>query len=286
MSLLWVLSVYIKNVSIVDIFWGLGFVIVNGVYFLLSEGYYSRNVILLFLVSIWGLRLSIYLAYRNIGKGEDFRYQEFRRHYGVNRYWWVSFFQVFLLQGVLILLVALPLLGVHFYTEKNEELALAFANQAAVAIENARLYQRSLRYAEDLEVRVNERTRDLSTLYEITAVASTYPELEKILDGSLEILLDTLGCLSGVICIKGDDGHFELKSHKGVPEAIVPIISVFEYEDGFIKQVVDDPNHPPIACMVKSPAKDLAPAPGSLGLSTCLSSLIVMEVNTGSGNSN
>ena len=120
MSLLWVLSVYVKNVSIVDIFWGLGFVIVNGVYFLLSEGYYSRNVILLFLVSIWGLRLSIYLAYRNIGKGEDFRYQEFRRHYGVHRYWWVSFFQVFLLQGVLILLVSLPLLGAHFYTEKNE----------------------------------------------------------------------------------------------------------------------------------------------------------------------
>ena len=120
MSLLWVLSIYIKNVSIVDIFWGLGFVLINGVYFFLSEGYYTRNLILLFLVSIWGLRLSIYLAYRNIGKGEDFRYQEFRRHYGVNRYWWVSFFQVFLLQGVLILLVSLPLLGAHFYTEKNE----------------------------------------------------------------------------------------------------------------------------------------------------------------------
>jgi steroid 5-alpha reductase family enzyme len=120
MSLLWVLSIYIKNVSIVDIFWGLGFVIVNGVYFFLSDGYYPRNIILLILVSIWGLRLSIYLAYRNIGKGEDFRYQEFRRHYGVNRYWWVSFFQVFLLQGVLILLVSLPLLGSNFYTDNNE----------------------------------------------------------------------------------------------------------------------------------------------------------------------
>ena len=72
------------------------------------------------LVSIWGLRLTIYLAIRNIGKKEDFRYQEFRRHYGINRYWWVSFFQVFLLQGVLILLVSLPLLGSNFYTDNNE----------------------------------------------------------------------------------------------------------------------------------------------------------------------
>jgi two-component system NarL family sensor kinase len=141
----------------------------------------------------------------------------------------------------------------QFYTKKNQELALAFANQAAVAIENARLYQRSLRYAEDLEVRVNERTRDLSTLYEITAVASTHPELEKILDGSLEILLDTLGCTSGAIFIKGEDGRFELKSHKGVPEIILPIMSVFENEDGFVRQVIDDPNPVFIRDLATSP---------------------------------
>lgn len=127
MSILWVLSVFIKNVSIVDIFWGLGFVIINGVYFFFSEAYFIRNLIVLFLVSIWGLRLSIYLAYRNIGKGEDFRYQEFRRHYGANRYWWVSFFQVFLLQGFLILLVSLPLLGSNFYTKSNELIWLDYA---------------------------------------------------------------------------------------------------------------------------------------------------------------
>ncbi len=130
----------------------------------------------------------------------------------------------------------------RFYTEKNQEIALAFANQAAVAIENARLYQRSLRYAEDLEVRVHERTRDLSTLYEITAVANTHLELGKILDGSLDILLETLACPSGAIFIKEEDGRFELKSHKGIPDNILPIISVFEYEDGLVKQVVDDPN--------------------------------------------
>jgi steroid 5-alpha reductase family enzyme len=64
------------------------------------------------LVSLWGLRLSIYLTYRNLGRGEDFRYQEFRRKYGTKRYWWFSYFQTFLLQGVLILIVSLPLLGI------------------------------------------------------------------------------------------------------------------------------------------------------------------------------
>lgn len=119
-TLLWLLSVVIKNVSIVDLFWGTGFVIVNAVYFLSWGGYYTRNVLLLALVSLWGLRLSIYLAWRNIGKGEDFRYQEFRRKYGTHRYWWVSYFQTFLLQGALMMFVSLPLLGAHAQTVSNE----------------------------------------------------------------------------------------------------------------------------------------------------------------------
>lgn len=119
-TLLWLLSVVIKNVSIVDLFWGTGFVIVNAVYFLSLGGYYTRNILLLALVSLWGLRLSIYLAWRNIGKGEDFRYQEFRRKYGAHRYWWVSYFQTFLLQGALMMFVSLPLLGAHAQTVSNE----------------------------------------------------------------------------------------------------------------------------------------------------------------------
>ena len=126
MVLLWLLSIYLKNVSIVDIFWGLGFVIVNVFYFSCLDEIYTRHIILLILVSLWGLRLSSYLAYRNIGKEEDFRYQEFRRQYGIHRYWWVSFFQVFLLQGVLILLVSLPLLGTMVATKSNQLIGLDY----------------------------------------------------------------------------------------------------------------------------------------------------------------
>ncbi len=112
-TLLWLLSVAIKNVSIVDIFWGFGFVVVNAFYFFNIEEPSLRNWLLLALVSIWGLRLIIYLAIRNIGKEEDYRYQQFRKDYGAKRYWWFSYFQVFLLQGGLILIVSLPLLAIH-----------------------------------------------------------------------------------------------------------------------------------------------------------------------------
>ncbi|MCB2208384.1 MAG: DUF1295 domain-containing protein [Bacteroidetes bacterium] len=114
MTLLWIISIFIKNVSIVDIFWGFGYVLVGTFYYLFSEGYELRKLVVLILVAIWGLRLTIYLAWRNAGKGEDFRYQEFRKNYGAHRYWWVSFFQTFLLQGILLWLISAPLLGAQY----------------------------------------------------------------------------------------------------------------------------------------------------------------------------
>ncbi len=128
---LWFWSVLIKNVSIVDIFWGFGFAVLNAFYVFNLEEIKTRNILLLILVSIWGLRLAIYLAFRNIGKGEDYRYQQFRKDYGHKRYWWFSYFQVFLLQGVLILIVSLPLLGVHSNKISND---LIWLDYVAVVI--------------------------------------------------------------------------------------------------------------------------------------------------------
>ena len=91
-------------------FWGFGFVIVNAFYVFNLEEINPRNWLLLVLVSLWGLRLTIYLAIRNIGKGEDYRYQQFRKDL-----WSTSvlvvflIFKFFLLQGGLILLVFLTL---------------------------------------------------------------------------------------------------------------------------------------------------------------------------------
>jgi len=119
MTLLWVASIIVKNVSIVDLFWGLGFVLTAGFYFFKTEGSDLRKIILIHLVSIWGIRLSVYLAWRNIGKGEDFRYRQFRKNYGEKRYWWISFFQTFLLQGILMWLISAPLLGAQYYGQNK-----------------------------------------------------------------------------------------------------------------------------------------------------------------------
>ena len=120
MTILWLISIVIKNVSIVDIFWGFGFIVVNNIYLMLDDDVLIREIILNTLVTIWGLRLSIYLFIRNYRKEEDFRYKEFRRVYGEKRYWWLSFFQVFLLQGTLIIVISLPLFGVNTYTATND----------------------------------------------------------------------------------------------------------------------------------------------------------------------
>ena len=114
MTTLWVISIFIKNVSIVDAFWGVGFAVAGLLYYLMSDGETTRSLIVLILISLWALRLFIYLSTRNWGKGEDFRYQKFRKDYGEKRYWWFSFFQTFLLQGVLMWIVSLPLLGSMF----------------------------------------------------------------------------------------------------------------------------------------------------------------------------
>ena len=119
MIVLWIISIKLKNVSIIDLFWGFGFVLTTGYYFISTNGFEPRKIILLILVSIWGLRLSVYLAWRNHGKGEDFRYKKFRKKYGENRYWWISFFQTFLLQGILMWLISAPLLGAQYYGQNN-----------------------------------------------------------------------------------------------------------------------------------------------------------------------
>lgn len=111
MLVLWIVSLVLKNTSIVDIFWGAGFVFSTWVYFLLTpDGFPVRKWILSLLVTIWGLRLSLYILWRNWGKPEDFRYHKWREEHGKN-WWWFSFFQTFLLQGALMWIISVPLLG-------------------------------------------------------------------------------------------------------------------------------------------------------------------------------
>lgn len=111
MTILWLLSLRLRDSGIVDVFWGIGFVIVVwGVFFLSSDGVTPRKVLISSLVSVWGLRLAIHILIRNWGKSEDFRYAAWRAEAGKS-WWWRSYFKVFLLQGVILLIVAAPLLA-------------------------------------------------------------------------------------------------------------------------------------------------------------------------------
>jgi steroid 5-alpha reductase family enzyme len=111
MTALWVLSLILKNSSIVDIFWGTGFVLINFAVYLYSQQS-TQQALVTILVTLWGLRLSIHIFLRNHRKPEDFRYAQWRKEQG-SRWWWISFFKVFLLQGILMWIIAAPLLAVQ-----------------------------------------------------------------------------------------------------------------------------------------------------------------------------
>ncbi|HRE25080.1 MAG TPA: DUF1295 domain-containing protein, partial [Anaerolineales bacterium] len=93
-TLLWLVSVRLKDASIVDSFWGPGFGLAATAYALFGLGDPARATLVLALVWLWGGRLGLYILRRNWGRGEDPRYQAFREHYGRERYWWFSYFQV------------------------------------------------------------------------------------------------------------------------------------------------------------------------------------------------
>ncbi len=104
----WLFSLARRDASIVDIIWGFGFVLVAWAAFIVGDGSDARKWLITAMATIWGLRLSIYLFRRNWGHGEDFRYKRMRAHYGA-RFPLFSLFTVFGLQGVLMLVVSLPL---------------------------------------------------------------------------------------------------------------------------------------------------------------------------------
>ena len=112
MSFMFVIALIKKDNSIVDIGWGIGFIVVALVTFFYF-GYERRSQRLVtFLTIVWGTRLAVYILIRNWGKPEDFRYAQWRKDWGKNvvvR----SFFQVFMLQGCIMFINTLPIVIVN-----------------------------------------------------------------------------------------------------------------------------------------------------------------------------
>ena len=115
MSLWFIFSVIVKRNDVADVAWGLGFVLIGWVsLFYASDAYQAnlRGVIVCVLVSIWGLRLAWHIYRRNIGKPEDYRYQQWRKDWG-KFFYLRSYLQVYILQGILLFLISLPVLFVN-----------------------------------------------------------------------------------------------------------------------------------------------------------------------------
>ena len=110
LALGWLVSVRLRDASIVDVMWGPGFALVAAVGAWGGAGDPARKLLVLAMASVWSLRLAIHIFLRNLGKGEDYRYRAMRKNQGPH-FAWLSLFTVFGLQGALLLLVAMPLVA-------------------------------------------------------------------------------------------------------------------------------------------------------------------------------
>lgn len=111
MSGMFVIGMRTQDNSLVDIAYGPAFVVVSWGCWLTAGGmvHHFRPLLLLTLVTLWGARLGLHIGWRHRGRGEDFRYRAFREAWG-HTFVWRSFLQIYLLQGAVVLVVALPIL--------------------------------------------------------------------------------------------------------------------------------------------------------------------------------
>ncbi len=109
MTTMFLFALWLEDNSIVDVAYGLAFVLLGWVGLLLLGSGHTRQWLIVILVSFWGVRLAAHIFLRKQGEGEDFRYRQWRESWG-ETFVWRSFLQIFMLQGAVIFLVALPVL--------------------------------------------------------------------------------------------------------------------------------------------------------------------------------
>jgi len=111
MTFVYGVSIFLKDASIVDVAWGLGFIMISllNVYIM---GVHTPLVLVSIIVTIWGARLAWHILKRKISRpGEDFRYAAWRKSWG-KMFLLRSYFQVFLLQGLIMFIISLPIIAI------------------------------------------------------------------------------------------------------------------------------------------------------------------------------
>jgi len=110
--LLWPLSLWRRDSSMVDFWWGPGFgVMALAVWIGQGRPTDPATLAILLPLLIWSARLGLHLGWRRIDEGEeDPRYRDLRTKNSPG-WWWKSLFMVFILQSVLQGLIAWPILA-------------------------------------------------------------------------------------------------------------------------------------------------------------------------------
>jgi steroid 5-alpha reductase family enzyme len=109
MNMWFFVSLIKKRNDIADIAWGIGFILMSLISLFLNSNTSIQGLVISILITIWGLRLSVHIYKRNKGKKEDYRYLTWRQEWG--KWFYVrSYFQVYILQGVLLFLIVFPVL--------------------------------------------------------------------------------------------------------------------------------------------------------------------------------
>lgn len=110
MTIVWVLSLLRRNASLVDGVWGAACALLAWVYLVRSPTVTTRSLLAAILVTIWGLRLSVYLFRRSWIGGEEWRYRRLRER-NPSGFPVTSLFTVFWFQAFPAVGVTLPLLA-------------------------------------------------------------------------------------------------------------------------------------------------------------------------------
>ncbi len=106
----WLVSLARKNVTHVDSMWSLFLMLSAYTYAILLNDHTPRMFLVLFLVSLWAIRLCVYLTWRNWGPHEDHRYIAIRQN-NEPHFWFKSIYIIFGLQAVLAWIISMPLFG-------------------------------------------------------------------------------------------------------------------------------------------------------------------------------